>query len=464
MKRRLLTLVALVLLGLLCLGASAGQESGPVMMIRIRGAIDVPSAEYLQRALRVAQEEDAQCLLVLLNTPGGLGQPMKDMTETLLNAPLPTIVYVYPAGAYAISAGTFVTLSAHIAAMHPATTIGAAHPVQLFSMPKVPEAPEGEEGEGEGEGEEPAPAAAPSADVMMEKIVNTFAQQARVIAQARGRNEEWAESAVRESVTATATEAFELGVIDLLADDIEALLAAVDGQEVSLPGGRTVTLRTAGEPVIEVTATAKEQFLHVLADPNILLVLLVLAGLGIMFELQNPGAILPGVIGGLSLLLALYSMAVLPVNYAGVGLIIFAMLLFLAEVKVVSHGVLTVGGVTAFVIGALMLMDTSLSPALRVSWQVIVVMAVLIAGFFLFVIGAAIRAHMRKVTTGGQGLLGAGGRVVTKLDPKGQTIVEGELWRARAVEGEIGEGEEISVVGQDGFTLLVRRREADAAE
>ncbi len=464
MKRRLLALVALVLLGILCLGASAGQERGPVMMIRIRGAIDVPSAEYLQRALRVAQEEDAQCLLILLNTPGGLGQPMKDMTEALLNAPLPTIVYVYPAGAYAISAGTFVALSAHIAAMHPATTIGAAHPVQLFSMPKVPEAPEGEKGEGEGEGEEPAPAAAPSADVMMEKVVNTFARQARVIAQVRGRNEEWAESAVRESVTATATEAFQLGVIDLLADDTEALLAAVDGQEVSLPGGRTVTLRTAGAPLIEVTASAKEQFLHVLADPNILLVLLVLAGLGIMFELQNPGAILPGVIGGLSLLLALYSMAVLPVNYAGVGLIVFAMLLFLGEVKVVSHGVLTVGGVTSFVIGALMLMDTSLSPALRVSWQVIVVMAVLIVAFFLFVIGAAIRAHMRKVSTGEQGLLGARGRTVTKLDPQGQTIVEGERWRARAVEGEIGEGEEISVVGQDGFTLLVRRREAGAAE
>jgi len=434
------------------------------MMIRLQGAIDVPSAEYLQRALRVAQEEDAQCLLILLNTPGGLGQPMKDMTEALLNAPLPTIVYVYPAGAYAISAGTFVALSAHITAMHPATTIGAAHPVQLFSMPKVPEAPEVEEGEGEGEGEEPAPAAAPSTDVMMEKVVNTFARQARVIAQARGRNEEWAESAVRESVTATATEAFQLGVIDLLADDTEALLAAVDGQEVSLPGGRTVTLRTAGAPVIEVTASAKEQFLHVLADPNILLVLLVLAGLGIMFELQNPGAILPGVIGGLSLLLALYSMAVLPVNYAGVGLIVFAMLLFLAEVKVVSHGVLTVGGVTSFVIGALMLMDTSLSPALRVSWQVIVVMAVLIAGFFLFVVGAAIRAHMQKVSTGEQGLRGARGRTVTRLDPQGQAIVEGERWRARAVEGEIGEGEGISVVGQDGFTLLVRRREAGAAE
>jgi membrane-bound serine protease (ClpP class) len=183
-----------------------------------------------------------------------------------------------------------------------------------------------------------------------------------------------------------------------------------------------------------------------------------------MFELQNPGAILPGVIGGLCLLLALYSMAVLPVNYAGVGLIVFAMLLFLAEVKVVSHGVLTVGGVASFVVGALMLMDTSLSPALRVSWQVIIVMTVLVLVFFLFVVGAAIRAHMRKVETGEQGLISEKGRALSALDPAGSVMVEGERWRARAAEDSIGEGEEIEVVGQEGFTLIVRRREADTSE
>ena len=431
---------------------SAAARQRPVAIIRLQGAIDVPSSEYLQRALRVAQEQDAQCLLIVLNTPGGLGQPMKEMTEALLNAPLPTIVYVYPAGAYAISAGTFVTLSAHIAAMHPTTTIGAAHPVQLFSMPELPEE---EQGKAKEQGKR-------SSEAMLEKMVNTFALQARVIAEARGRNAEWAERAVRESAVLSAREALDLHVIDLLAEDVGQLLSRVDGREVSLPSSRRVRLHTAGAPEVEIPATVKERFLHVLADPNILLVLLVLAGLGIMFELQNPGAILPGVVGGLCLLLALYSMAVLPVNYAGVGLIVFAMLLFLAEVKVVSHGVLTVGGVAAFVTGALMLMDTPLQSVLSVSWQVVMVMTLLVVLFFLFVVGASIRAHMRRVGTGEQGLLQARGRALSALVPEGNVLVEGERWRARAVEGEIAEGEAIEVVGQEGFTLLVRGREPDS--
>jgi membrane-bound serine protease (ClpP class) len=298
---------------------------------------------------------------------------------------------------------------------------------------------------------------------MMEKVVNTFALQARAIAEARGRNAEWAERAVRESAALSASEAFEQHVVDLLADDVDHLLRAIDGREISLPGGRTVTLVTAGAPTAEIPATAKERFLHVLADPNILLVLLVLAGLGILFELQNPGAILPGVIGGLCLLLALYSMAVLPVNYAGVALILFAMLLFLAEVKMVSHGVLTVGGVASFVIGALMLIDTG-SPfeqTLQVSWQVVIVMTVLMLLFFFVVVGAAIRAHMRKVETGEQGMLGVTGRALNALSPNGNVLAAGERWRARAVEGSIGEGESINVVGQEGLRLLVRRRQGE---
>lgn len=446
-----------------------GSRGGlrPIAMIQLQGAIDVPSAEYLQRALKVAQSRDAQCLLVLLNTPGGLSQPMKDMTEDLLNASVPTIVYVYPAGAYAMSAGTFVTLAANIAAMHPATSIGAAHPVELLPIPSMPRPePDGGKPTPEaGRPEEPKPSAKQPAedDVMTKKMVNAFASQARVIAQARGRNAAWAEKAVRESAVLSAEQAVKQGVVDLEAESIDDLLAKLDGRQVSLPGKRTVVLRTKGAPIEEVPASVKERFLHVLADPNILLVLLVLAGLGIMFELQSPGAILPGVIGGLCLLLALYSMAALPVNYAGVGLIVFAMLLFLAEVKVVSHGVLTIGGVISFVIGAMMLMDTSLAPALRVSWQVVLVMTVLLVLFFLFVIGAAIRAHMRKVQTGEQGMLVAGGRALSPLNPRGIAWVEGERWRALAVEGEIGEGDEIEVVGQEGLTLLVRRRQAGGA-
>jgi membrane-bound serine protease (ClpP class) len=458
----ILALVALTAVAACAAGAGAERSPAPVVTIRLQGAIDVPSAEYLQRALREAKAQKAQCLLILLNTPGGLGQPMKDMTEALLNSPVPSIVYVYPAGAFAISAGTFITLSADIAAMHPTTTIGAAHPVELFSTPKPPE-PEKAPGEGKGEAAK-AKKPPPSSDVMMEKMVNTFALQLRVIAKQRGRNADWAEKAVRESITASAEEAVKLGVVNLLANDVDDLMAKVDGWKVSLPGGKTAVLHTKGAPVVEVTATIKESFLHVLADPNILLVLLVLAGLGIMFELQNPGAILPGVIGGLCLLLSLYAMAALPVNYAGVGLIVFAMLLFLAEVKVPSHGVLTVGGVISFVIGAMMLMDTTLAPALRVSWQVIVVMALLLVLFFLFVIGAAFRAHLRKVQTGEEGMLHARGHALSRLGPRGTVLVEGERWRARAAEGEIGEGEEIEVVAHDGFTLVVRKRQSGGAQ
>ena len=428
--------------------ALAAPPVPPVAMMRLEGTIDVTSSEYLDRALRDAQRQGAQCLLILINTPGGLGDPMKAMTEALLNAPIPTIVYVYPAGASAMSAGTFITLSASIAAMQPATTIGAAHPVELLGTPSPP---------GEKKGEK---ATKPSQDVMTEKVVNAFAGQIRVIAESRGRNADWAEKAVRQSITASASDALKLHVIEYIAADPRDLLSKVNGRQISLPGGRKVTLNTADAPLVEVPPSIKESFFHVLGNPNLLLVLLVLAGLGIMFELQNPGAILPGVVGGLCLLLALYSMAVLPVNYAGVALIVFSMLLFLAEVKVASHGILTVGGVISFVFGALMLTGSSAS-WLRVSWEVIVVMALLVLLFFLFVVGAAVRAHMRKVQTGGEGMLRQRGKVLSRLSPVGEVFVEGERWRARVSgAGEIGEGEEVEVIGEEGLTLIVRRAEA----
>jgi membrane-bound serine protease (ClpP class) len=421
----------------------------PVSLIRISGAIDVPSQEYLQRGLKQAQANGSQALLILINTPGGLAAPMKDMTEALLNAPIPTIAYVAPAGAYAMSAGTFITMAASIAAMQPNTSIGAAHPVDLFGTMPSPQ-PEEEQGK-------PAP------DVMTRKVENAFAEQAKVIAQARGRNTAWAEKAVRESITASAREAVKLHVVDLLADDVGDLMTKLDGRRVTLPEKRTVVLHTAGAPVVEIAPSTKEKFLHVLADPNLLLVLLALAALGIMFELQNPGAILPGVVGGLALLLALYSMAALPVSYAGVGLILFGILLFIADIKVASHGILTVGGLISFVVGALMLTNTPVAPALQVSWQVVLVVAVLVAGFFLFVVGASVRAHLRPVQTGQEGMSRQHGRALEALRPQGEVLVGGEIWKARAVDGEIGEGDDIEVVGQDRLTLLVRKRPVSPA-
>jgi len=451
---------ALLLCGMIALGVGVAttrrppfRGSGPPAQIRIEGAIDVPTAEYLERSLRVAQDGGAQCLIIFLSTPGGLGEPMLRMTKALLNSPLPTVIYVYPAGGFAISAGTYITLSANIAAMDPATTIGGAHPVNLFSMPES-----GQEGEDKGGGR-----AKPSSDASMDKITNTFAEQAKVIAKVRGRNVEWADQAVRESKVVSAEEALKLGVIEIIADSPGDLLRQLDGRKVTVARGIQVVLHTKGATMREIPPSARERFLHNLANPDLLLILLVLAAVGIMFELKSPGAILPGVIGGLCLLLALYSMSALPVSYVGVGLILFGMLLLLAELKVPSHGILTVGGIISFVLGAVLLMDTSVSPAIRVSWQVIIVMGVLMVLFFLFVVGASIRAHRRKVDTGEEGLRQARGHALGKLAPLGEVLVEGERWRARATSESIAEGEEIEVVGQDGLTLLVRKRPADTA-
>ncbi len=438
--RPILFLVAAALTASVC----AAAPPRPVSLLRLSGAIDVPSQEFLERGLKVAQGNGSQLLVVVINTPGGLGGPMEGMTQALLNAPIPTAAFVYPAGGHAWSAGTFITMAAGVAAMNPGTTVGAAHPISLFGATP----PEPEEGK----------KAAPSSDAMAKKIENAFAEQAKVIASVRHRNTAWAEKAVRESRTASAQEAVKLGVVDLLADDVGDLLTKLDGRRMTLPGKRTVVLHTAGAPVTEILPTAKEKFLHVLADPNILLVLLALAALGIMFELQNPGAILPGVVGGLALLLSLYSMAALPVSYAGVGLILFAILLFIADVKVASHGILTVGGIISFVMGALMLTNTAVAPALQVSWQVVIVIVVLVAGFFIFVVGASVRAHLRPVQTGREGLAHERGHAVEALRPVGEVMVEGELWQARAMEGDIAKGDEVEVVGQDEFTLLVRKR------
>lgn len=436
--------VSMLLLMTLATGlASAAREKPPrpVAMIRLEGAIDVPSQAFLERALARAEENGAQALLILLDTPGGLVAPMTGMTKAMLNSPVPTIVFVYPAGAYAMSAGTFVTMAANVAAMQPATSIGAAHPVELLGGTP---SPEGEKG-------------AKQTEVMAKKIENAFSEQAKAIADRRGRNVTWAEKAVRESITASAKEAVKLNVVDLLAEDVPDLLAKVEGRQVALPGGRSAILRTAGAKVEEIEPTLSESFLHVLADPNMLLILLALAGLGIMFELQNPGAILPGVVGGIALLLALYSMSVIPINFAGVGLIVFGMLLFLAEVKVASHGILTVGGVISFVVGALMLTDVALTPMMRVSWQVVMVVTALLLAFFLFVIGASVRAHLRQVQTGREGMRGERGQALSDLTPFGEVWVEGERWRARAVDGEITKGEAIEVVKEEGLTLLVRK-------
>lgn len=441
LQKLLLLVTILLTIGTLAIPAGV-PPAREVNVATIEGVIDPAMADYLTRALEQAQANHAETLIIRLNTPGGLGTSMDKITGLLLNSSVPTVVYVSPRGAKAFSAGTFITLAANFAVMHPDSTIGAAHPVQL--------------------GGTPAPGSAPSSpnaesQIMTEKLTNAYAKDLRTIAQARGRNADWAEQAVRKSVTATASEALKLKIVDSLQPSLGSLLQWLDGRTTEVEG-RTVTLHTRGARVVEIPPTIKDRFLHQLADPNLLLILMAIASMGILFELQNPGSIFPGVVGGIALLLALYSMSVLPVTTTGLVLIAFGILLFILDVKLPSHGVLTIGGVAAFMIGGLMLIDTNYSGVVKMSWQVVTTVAVLLALFFAVAVGAAVRAHLRQPTTGREGLIGAQGKVSTTVseETEGEIAVVGELWRARSQQGELAPGTKVEVLAVEGLTLVVR--------
>ncbi|HEY7471962.1 MAG TPA: nodulation protein NfeD [Gemmatimonadota bacterium] len=435
------------ILGLALLGAGplrAQTAERHVVRIVVDGAISPASAEYIMDAIDEAGESDAGALVIQLDTPGGLVESTREIVQAMMASDVPIVVYVAPSGARAGSAGVFLTLAAHVAAMAPGTNIGAATPISMG-------------GGGLPGGPAPADSAiegAAGGDALEQKILNDTVAFIRTIAERRGRNAEWAAKAVTDAVSVTETEAVEQNVVDLVAPSLPALLDAIDGRVVEL-FDRRVTLRTAGADVRDLEKGLRFKILDTIANPNIAFILMMIGIYGIFFELMNPGAILPGVVGGISLLLAFFALQALPVNYAGVLLILFSLILFIAEVKVVSHGLLTVGGVIAFVLGATMLFDTPGS-FLRVSWSVIIPAALLTAGFFAFAMGLAWRAWKAKPATGREGLVGERGVVKRPIDPEGQVMVRGELWRARAGEA-LETGVAVEVVGVDGLTLEVRR-------
>lgn len=403
-----------------------------VYVLEVKGVIDPPAASYIARGVEVGAKARAQAVIIRLDTPGGLDKSMRDITQTMLGAEVPVVVYVAPKGARAASAGAIITLASHVAAMAPGTNIGAAHPVAMGGGDMTEE--------------------------MSKKVENDAASTARAIAERRGRNAKWAEAAVRESISSSASEALKARVIDVIAEDLDDLLARLDGRKVKLPK-RTVTLHTAGATTEELPMSVGERFLHVLSDPNLAYIFLMIGIYGIIFELQSPGAVFPGVIGVICLVMAFYSLAVLEANLAGVILIILGVGMLVADIWAPSHGVLTIGGIIAFVAGSLMLYGGPSTPSLRVSWLVVVMMTALTAGFFLLVVGLGVRAHWTRVTTGIEGLMGAHGKARTALRPEGSVLVAGELWRAVADAGEeIEPGAEIEVLAADGFTLRVRRR------
>ncbi len=426
--RMLARLCTLVLLLLASLAATPSWAARPVSVIDIDGAITPITVRLLAAAIERAQAEGSQALVVQLNTPGGLERSMRSMVQSILNSEIPIIVYVAPTGARAASAGVFLTMAAHVAAMAPATNMGAAHPVAVGGqMDKE----------------------------MLKKVENDAAAFARTLAVERGRNAEWMEKAVRSSVSVTEREALKLKVIDLIADRLPDLLEKIDGRVVKTKRG-AVTLETKGAPVKVIDIRFRDRFLALITDPNIAYILMMVGMLGIFFELSNPGVVLPGVIGGISLILAFFAFQSLPINWAGLLLILFGVALLIAEIKIASHGVLTIGGVVSMVLGSFMLYEAP-EAGFRVSWTVILPTVGASAGLVVWAVSAGVRAMMRPPTTGAAGMIGQHAVVRAALDPEGQVQLDGELWRAVAEDAPVPAGETVRVTGVDGLTLRVSR-------
>jgi membrane-bound serine protease (ClpP class) len=434
MTRRVLAAAAAGLALTLAAAAAQGPEAPrPVHVIRLEGIIAPSATHIITASLKQAQQERAVALVIELDTPGGLDVSMRAIIKDMMASEVPVVVYVSPSGARAASAGAFLTLAAHIAAMAPGTNIGAAHPVNMG---------------GEMDKE------------MARKVTNDAAAYIRSIAEKRGRNVKWAEDAVRRSVSVTEKEALRLGVIDLVSERLEDLLARIDGRRVEVPSG-PVTLRTKGAPLVRIEPSFRDRVLRVISDPTIAYILLLLGLAGLYFEFSTPGAILPGILGGICLILAFYAFQTLPINYAGLLLILLAVVLFIGEAMVVSHGLLTMGGIVSMVLGSIMLIDSP-APYLRISVSAIVGATAATTAFFVLLMGAAVRAQRGTPQTGKEGLLGTVGVARTRLAPGGLVFVQGAIWSADASE-VVEVGEQVEVVGIDGLRLKVRKVKTDPA-
>ena len=407
------------------------EEKSPVYVIEVEGIINPATAKFIVESIDQASQEGAQCLIIELDTPGGLMDSMRNIVKKILTSNIPIIVYVGPSGARAASAGVFITLSAHIAVMAPSTHIGAAHPVTLGA--------EGKESK-----------------TMTDKIVNDTVSYIKTIAKTRGKNVDWAEKAVRKSVSITEEEALKQNVIDMISPDLQDLLSRLDGKVIKFDGVSR-TLLTKGVKPKSVQMSWRYRLLDTISNPTIAYILLMLGIYGIFFELSNPGAILPGVVGGIFLILAFYALQMLPINFAGLALILFAIILFIAEVKVVSHGLLAVGGVISLFLGSLMLIETP-TEYMRISLSVIIPAVLVSAGFFTFAVTKAVKARLAKPTTGTEGLVGEIGTASTPIAPEGKVSIHGEFWNAMS-DQKIDAGERVQVIGMINLKLKVKKIE-----
>lgn len=397
-----------------------------IHVITIGDAITPVTARYIIDHVELAEKKEAECLIIRLDTPGGLLDATLDIDKTLLAANVPVVVYISPRGGRAASAGVFITYAAHLAAMAPSTNIGSAHPVSLVGKD--------------------------SSKVMMEKVTNDAISHIRGLADQRGRNADWAESAIHENFNITEKEALKLNIINFIADDVYDLIEQMDGVSIKLSDGER-NLNTKDSSVIEKEMSWRYKILDKISNPNIAYLLMVLGGLGLFFELQNPGTILPGVIGAICIILFLFTTQVFSINIAGLLLIILAIVFFVLEVNIPSYGLLTIGGIVSMLLGSLMIFKT---PSVQVSLSVILPAVLATAGFFAFAIGLGIKAQKQKAATGQKGMIGETGEVIKTINLEGQIAVHGEIWKAIADE-KINKGTAVKVIGINGLTVKVEK-------
>jgi len=424
-------ILVLLLVPLVFLSAVSGSEQKrPVLVVRINGIINPVSAEFINKSISRAGAMGAEALVIELDTPGGLDTSMRNIVKEIIGSSVPVVVYVSPSGARAASAGVFITLAAHVAAMAPGTNIGTAHPVNMGGKMDA---------------------------TMAEKATNDAAAYIKSLAERSGRNAAWAEEAVRKSVSATETDALKEHIVDFVSKDLDTLLKDIDGRTVNTAAGEK-TLKTAGAVVTRTEMDLRYKILSFITDPSVAYMLMLLGFYGLFFELTNPGTIFPGVTGAIFLILAFYSFQTLPVNYAGLLLIMLAIVLFILEIKIISHGMLTIGGIISMVIGSLMLFDSP-APFLRVSLSLIVPAVIVTALFFTATFRLAYKALKIRPSTGGEGLLGKEGKALTDITKdSGMAALRGEVWSATSDE-VIKKGDRIEVIALSGLQIKVKKKE-----
>ena len=464
MRQLLAVFLLMVVAGILY-----GESRNKAILLTVNDAIGPAIADYIERGLDRANDDRANIVIIQLDTPGGLDLSMRSIIRAIIASPVPVAIYVAPSGARAASAGTYMMYATHIAAMAPGTNLGAATPVQMGGLPGMdpPEKPApGAAGDNtdtdETNAEEETPKTLPdNTDAMTKKIVNDAAAYIRSLAEMRGRNAEWAVQAVREAASLSSEQALDAGVIDIIARDTADLLQQVNGRTVTVQD-RDWVLDTNGLVLETIEPDWRNELLAIITNPNITYILMLLGIYGLFFELANPGYVLPGVIGGISLLLALYALQVLPINYAGLGLMFLGLALMVGELFMPSFGILGIGGVVSFVIGSILLFDRE-SGNLAVSMPLIIAVSVLSAGFFLIVIRALHTARRRPVVTGAEELIGSTGQVIADFSGTGTIYIHGEQWNARS-DTPMRSGDSARVISRDGLILQVEPLPEDSSQ